>query len=53
MHVVVHGWGLGVRKGDYLLLPNGPVSTRYQVETIRYTPDPPDMWFAELRFAPR
>jgi hypothetical protein len=49
-----HGWGRGIREGDYLLLANGPeAGTRYRVKTIRYTQDPPDMWFAELRFAPR
>lgn len=47
------GWGSGVREGDYLLIPNGDGTTRYQVETITYYPDPSDMWQAELLYAPR
>ena len=48
-----YGWGSGIAKGHFLILPNGHGQTRYQVTSIRYAPDPPDMWFAELRFAPR
>lgn len=47
------GWGRGIEAGDYLLLQNDGGSTRYQVESIEYRMDPPDMWFAEVRFAPR
>lgn len=49
------GWGEGIQQGDYLLLqhPESADGTRYQVETIRYYPDPPDMWRATARFAPR
>jgi hypothetical protein len=47
------GWGFGIKAGDYLLLPNGSATTRYQVESIDYRSDPPDMWFAEAVFAPR
>jgi hypothetical protein len=47
------GWGEGIRAGHYLVLPNGERTTRYQVETIAYGSDPPDMWRATLRFAPR
>lgn len=48
------GWGHGIRKGDYLILDNGPgETTRYRVMNIGYFPDPPDMWKAELKFAPR
>lgn len=51
-----HGWGprgsyLSV--GDFLLIQNGDRTTRYMVEAVRYCPDPRDMWFATLRFAPR
>lgn len=52
------GWGHGgrlIREGDYLLLEaaGGKRATRYQVEKIKRVMDPPDMWFAELAFAPR
>jgi len=47
------GWGEGVKTGDFMLLQNGNTSTRYQVATISYLPDPRDMWRAELGFAPR
>lgn len=47
------GWGNGISKGDYLILPNGDDSTRYQVEGIKYRADPADMWFADAVFAPR
>lgn len=47
------GWGEGIEAGDYLLLSHGDRSTRYQVKTIEYWRDPPDMWKAELVFAPR
>jgi hypothetical protein len=49
----VFGWGRGVRPGDYLILSNSDGSTRYVVDAIRYYPDPPDMWRAEVTFAPR
>jgi len=39
--------------GDYLLLPNGARSSRYQVAQIEYMYDPADQFFATLRFAPR
>lgn len=52
------GWGCGIQEGDYLLLKShSPDSrdgrTRYQVKSISYYLDPPDMWSAELQFAPR
>ena len=47
------GWGFGIRTGDYLILPNGPATTRYHVDNIDYKTDPSDMWFAEATFAPR
>lgn len=47
------GWGSGIRVGDYLIIPNGTSTTRYQVTTIRYFSDPADMWSARVRFAPR
>ena len=50
----MHGWGLGIDEGDFLLLPtpNGG-STRYRVMVIRYETNPPDMWHATVRFDPR
>jgi hypothetical protein len=53
MRLRMAGWGAGIKPGDYLILPNGRDTTRYQVEKIDYRIDPPDMWFAEAVFAPR
>lgn len=53
--VVVIGWGVGVREGDYVLLPNprNPSGvSRYRVESISYYPDPMDQWQAVLVHAP-
>jgi hypothetical protein len=47
------GWGLGIKKDDYLILRENYRTTRYQVLEIEYRSDPRDMWFAKLRFAPR
>jgi hypothetical protein len=47
------GWGHGIADGDYLILPNGAETTRYQVEGVHYQGDPRDMWFADAVFAPR
>lgn len=49
----VSGWGRGIRANDYLIMPNGNGTTRYQVSTIKYYHDPSDMWNATLVFAPR
>jgi hypothetical protein len=53
----VSGWGptFGgpIVAGDYLLLPNGEGTTRYQVAGIVPHADPADMWEARLTFAPR
>jgi len=53
MRLRIAGWGLGIKAGDYLILPNGSDTTRYQVESIDYCLDPHDMWFADAVFAPR
>jgi hypothetical protein len=47
------GWGRGIEDGDFLILKNGEGETRYRVENIGYSLDPPDMWFAAVTFAPR
>lgn len=53
------GWGHDgalIQEGDYLLLggsSTGKRTTRYQVQKIERVMDPPDMWFADLSFAPR
>lgn len=47
------GWNAGIHKGDYLILQNGADTTRYKVKTIKYYPDPPDMFNATVEFAPR
>jgi hypothetical protein len=49
----VVGWGMGLRKGDYVLLPNKTQSTRYRIDSISYQADPADMWLAFLSFAAR
>ncbi len=50
------GWGDGLRVGDYIILEhkgsrNG--SSRYRIKSVEYYRDPPDMWSADLEFAPR
>lgn len=47
------GWGYGIAKGDYLILPNKGCTTCYRVDEISYYSDPPDMWRAKATFAPR
>jgi hypothetical protein len=52
--IKVHGWGGGLKPGDYVLLSASPeATTRYQVAKIEYMRDPSDMFFAALKFAPR
>ncbi|MEU1327192.1 hypothetical protein [Streptomyces microflavus] len=54
--VEASGWGHDgamIQEGDYLLLQGGQRCTRYQVTKIHRVMDPPDMWHAELAFAPR
>jgi hypothetical protein len=51
--LITSGWGRGISKGDFLILPNDGGTTRYAVDTIEYKWDPPDMWSATLVFAPR
>ncbi len=47
------GWGYGLSKGDFIILPNGNETTRYLIKDIEYKSDPPDMWRAKVEFAPR
>lgn len=47
------GWGFGLEDGDYLILPNGGGTTRYQIKTVEYFSNPKDMWKAKVVFAPR
>jgi hypothetical protein len=52
------GWGHDgrmIQEGDYLLLEgkDDRRTTRYQVRKIERVMDPPDMWDADLSFAPR
>lgn len=51
----VTGWGSGIRVGDYLIIrnPHDPAGARYVVDAISYYRDPPDMWSADVSFAPR
>lgn len=57
-HIQASGWGQDgalIQPGDYLLLeaPGERRATRYQVVAISRVMDPPDMWHADLAFAPR
>jgi hypothetical protein len=50
------GWGAGIAEGDFLLLSNpewDSGETRYRVTKIKYHQDPPDMWSADVEYAPR
>jgi hypothetical protein len=47
------GWCAGIKPGTFLILPNGDKTTRYQVETIKYKTNPPDMFVAQVVWAPR
>lgn len=51
--LVCGGWGRGISAGDFIIMPNGNGTTRYAVQRIEYKMDPPDMWSADLVFAPR
>ena len=50
------GWKHGIKVGDILLFSNAKSpsgESPYQVTKIKYFRDPPDMWKADLEFAPR
>ena len=47
------GWGHGLSKGDFIILPNGNETTQYLIKDIEYKSNPPDMWRAKVEFAPR
>lgn len=47
------GWGIGIKKNDYLLLQQGARGTRYQVAEVKYLGNPRDMWKINATFAPR
>lgn len=51
----VAGWLTPLpRVGDFVLLPHEEChDTRYRFETVEPCGDPPDMFFANLSFAPR
>jgi hypothetical protein len=53
MRLDIMGWGYGISKGDFLILPNGNETTRYLIKFIEYKSNPPDMWQAMVEFAPR
>jgi hypothetical protein len=46
-------WKNGISNHDYLILKNGNSTTRYEITSIQYESDPPDMFVAEVKFAPR
>lgn len=39
--------------GDYLIIRNGPGTTRYRADEVKPTGDPKDMYFIVASFAPR
>ncbi len=47
------GWGFGLSNNDYIVLKNGSDTTRYKLDDVEYTSNPPDMWFAKASFSPR
>ena len=47
------GWGIGLNRGDYILIKNEDYTTRYVMSEVLYQSDPKDMWFGEAEFAPR
>lgn len=47
------GWKKGIKLNDYVILPNGQNTTRYQISKIEYFADPSDMFRAIAEFAPR
>lgn len=53
MTLKISGWGRGISKGDFIILPNGAETTRYQIASIEYHMNPTDMWNATATFAPR
>lgn len=53
MRLSMMGWGHGISKGDFIILPNEKETTRYLIKSIKYKNDPPDMWRATVEFAPR
>ncbi|MFN8994550.1 MAG: hypothetical protein ACK5X3_12935 [Pseudomonadota bacterium] len=53
MWLSITGWGLGISKGDFIILPDGNATARYQIASIEYYNNPPDMWRAKAEFAPR
>lgn len=48
----VIGHGYGVRRGDFLILPNQGSATRYRVAAWEQK-RPSDCWAADIEFAPR
>lgn len=54
LHVSAMGIGSGIRENDFILVSTeGYDTTRYVVGEIHYRSDPPDLWKAELIYAPR
>ena len=37
-----------LKRGDYIILPNNSGSSRYQVDSIEYYSEAPDIWIALL-----
>ncbi|MCX5239757.1 hypothetical protein OG824_31610 [Streptomyces prunicolor] len=48
----VSGWGLGIERGDHLLIDYSGQRSRYEVAHIEYHRDPRDMWAADLTLIP-
>lgn len=49
------GWGPGLHQEDFIILQNRGRNntTQYKLTDVDYYHDPPDMWRARARFAPR
>lgn len=51
--VKMHGFGTGIRPGDFIIKDNGRGGiASYKVDKIDYKRDPPDMWFASATWTP-
>jgi hypothetical protein len=50
-HGRITGWGLGLKVGDFVLLPNGDRISRFRVDAVGYGIGQPEMFSAEVSFA--
>lgn len=50
---ILFGWRRALKTGDFVILPHGATTTRYQILGINYYDDTPPMFKAYVKFAPR